>query len=63
LFDATAITNGSVNDNDSDDTSMMGTKYDKKDIITTTAAYLAQGMFFVLEFAFTESHCILILKK
>ena len=42
LNDATAVANGLVSDNDSDDTSMMGTKYDKKDIITNTAAFLAQ---------------------
>jgi len=42
LDDATAVVNGFVSDNDSDDTSMMGTKFDKKDMITSTAAFLAQ---------------------
>lgn len=36
-----------MNDNDSADTSVMGTKYDKKDMITSTAAFLAQGMLFI----------------
>lgn len=43
LQDATAVTNGFMSDNDSEDTSMMGTKHDKKDIFTSTASYLAQG--------------------
>lgn len=44
LYDATAVANDLAFDDDSDDTSMMGTKYDKKDIITSTAAFLSQGM-------------------
>jgi len=41
LHDATAVTDG-ASDNDSDDTSIMGTKYDNKNLIASTAAYLAQ---------------------
>jgi hypothetical protein len=41
LHDATAY--AVVSDDESDDTSMMGTKYEKKDSITSTASFLAQG--------------------
>jgi trehalose 6-phosphate synthase/phosphatase len=42
LTDATIATsnNSTMDDNDSDDTSIMGTKFDKKDLITCTAAFL-----------------------
>lgn len=56
LYDATAVAYGSSgNDSESDDTSMMGTKYDKKDMITSTATFLAQGMFQL--FCFVMHQC------
>ena len=45
LYDATAFTTGRISGDESDDTSMMGTKDDKKDFITSTATFLAQGNF------------------
>ena len=44
LYDATEVANGVADDNDSTETSILGTKIDKKNLITSTAAFLAQGM-------------------
>ena len=43
LYDATEVANGVVDDNDSAETSILGTKFDRKNLITSTAAFLAQG--------------------
>ena len=43
LYDATEVANGSTDDNDSAETSILGTKFDRKNLITSTAAFLAQG--------------------
>ena len=40
LYDATAVTTGD-DDSESDDTSIMGTKFDRSNLITSTAAFLA----------------------
>jgi hypothetical protein len=56
LYDATEVANGVGDDNDSAETSIMGTKFDKKNLITSTAAFLAQGTFSSFDICLETSH-------
>ncbi len=44
LHDATEYTSGISDASESDDTTIVGTKFDRKDLITSTSAFLAHGM-------------------
>jgi len=55
LNDATAFTNGTTDGSESEDTSIVGTKLDKKDLITSTATFLAQGRFLLFHLSSPET--------
>ena len=43
LHDATEFATSVTDSTESDDTTVVGTKFDRKDLITSTSGYLAHG--------------------